>query len=333
MIRLGLSEEQKRSEIVRYVRTHNVKEVIIFSPQKFLMEMPGDPVQKSASSSTSAADTLNVEKTGESFSQEKYLLKIPEYGEIPIRQIEYKEVIMYRTFYPLLEEIDKDYLLVVNEFMRTRNRSDLTYNCLRHYLNQCGHHIIFEYFPFVEDVSDFMILLDFDTKSKHKGSGFSQDFLWEEDIKAINPHLNLTVDTVDLPDNAEEEYEKKKNELFDTIGNRNPDTIPRQLHLFCGKWKKPYILPEKQYVARNSRYHLKNVTTYPNVKHGETYTLLDWQHRRIDMNDFFRRTGQSKIAFMSTGLSVDNVYVKFFEEWLSRLEEFYAEAGVYAQNS
>ena len=333
MIRLGLSEGQKQNEIIRYVKSHNVKEIIVFSPQKFLMKMPGEPIQKSKIGATSATDTLNVEKIGDSYSQEKYLLKIPQYGEIPIRQIEYKEVIMYRTFYPLLEEIDKEYLLVVNEFMRTRNRSDLTYNCLRHYLNQCGHQIIFEYFPFIEEVSDFMILLDFDTKSKHKGSGFLQDFLWEEDIKAINPHLNLTVNTVELPDNAEEEYEKKKNELFDTIGNRNPDTIPRQLHLFCGKWKKPYILPDKQYVARNARYHLKNVTTYPNVKRGGTYTLLDWQHRRLDMNDFFRRTGQSKITFLSTDLSVDNVYVKFFKEWLARLEDFYAEAGVYTKNS
>ena len=333
MIRLGLSEEQKQNEIIRYVKNHDVKEIIVFSPQKFLMDMPGEPIQTASNGITSATDTLNVEKTDKSFTQEKYMLKIPGYGEIPIRQIEYKEVIMYRTFYPLLEEIDKGYLLVVNEFMRTRNRSDLTYNCLRHYLNQCGHQIIFEYFPFIEEVSDFMILLDFDTKSKHKGSGFSQDFLWEEDIKAINPHLNLTVDTVELPDNAEEEYEKKKNELFDTIGNRNPDTIPRQLHLFCGKWKKPYILPDKQYVARNARYHLKNVTTYPNVLRGETYTLLDWQHRRLDMNDFFRRTGQSKITFLSTDLSVDNVYVKFFKEWLARLEDFYAEAGVYTKNS
>lgn len=332
LIRLGLSEVQKQNEIIRYVKNHDVKEIIVFSPQKFLMDMPGKPIEQDNNGITSATDTLNVEKTGDTFTQEKYMLKIPEFGEIPIRQIEYKEVIMYRTFYPLLEEIDKDYLLVVNEFMRTKNRSDLTYNCLRHYLNQCGHQIIFEYFPFIEDVSDFMILLDFDTKSKHKGSSFSKDFLYEEDIRAINPHLELSVDTIELPVGAEEEYEKEKNKLFNSIGNKSPDTIPRQLHIYCGKWKKPYIVPEKQYVARNARYHMKNVTTYPNVKHGVTYELLDWQHRRLDMNDFFRRTGQSKITFISTGLSVDEVYVRFFNEWKERLEEFYAEAGVFSEN-
>ena len=71
------------------------------------------------------------------------MLDLPDLGDVPIRQIEYNEVIMYRTFYPLLEEIGPDHLLVVNEFMRTRNRNDLTYNCLRHYLNQCGHTMVF----------------------------------------------------------------------------------------------------------------------------------------------------------------------------------------------
>lgn len=337
LIRLGLSEEQKRNEIIRYVKTHDVKEIIVFSPQKFLMDMPGNPVKlipTSPTSSRAIVDVLNAssKKDDDQFYHKIYSMKIPGYGEIPIRQIEWKEVIMYRTFYPLLEEINGNYLLVVNEFLRTKKRSDLTYNCLRKFLNQSKNRIVFEYFPFIDNVSDFMILLDFDTDSKHKGSGFSKEFLYEEDVKAINPHLELTVDTIELPAGAEEEYEEEKNKLFDSIGNKSPDTIPRQLHIYCGKWKKPYIVPEKQYVARNARYHMKNVTTYPNVKHGVTYELLDWQHRRLDMNDFFRRTGQSKITFISTGLSVDEVYVRFFNEWKERLEEFYAEAGVFSEN-
>ena len=287
-----MNEAQKQSEIKEYVKTHDVKSVIVFSPEKFEMALP-------------------------------------DLGDVPIRQIEYKEVIMYRTFYPLLEEIGENHLLIVNEFMRTNNRSDLTYNCLRHYLNQCGYQMVFEYFPFINDPSDFMILLDFDTKSKHKGFGFDKDFLLEEDIRCQNQCLTLNIDTIDLPAGAAEEYEKKRNSLFESIGNRDPDVIPRELHVFTGKWKKDGIRPELQYVARNLRYKLPNVTTYPHVVAGQNYILLDWQHRRLQMNDFLRVTKQTELTYVSTGLSIDDVYINAFNEWLGRLEEFYAEAGIY----
>ena len=261
------------------------------------------------------------------------MLDLPELGDVPIRQIEYDEVIMYRTFYPLLEEINQDYLLVVNEFMRTRNRNDLTYNCLRHYLNQCGHTIVFEYFPFIETVDDFMILLDFDTKSKHKGFGFQSSYLDEEDILCRRHNFLLDVALVPLPAEAHEQYEKKKETLFDGLGSKDPDTVPRQLHIFCGKWKRPMIEPGHEYVARNARFSRPNVTTFPNAQYGHRYLMLDFPHRRMDMNDFLRRTGQEKLSFLSTGLSVDEYYTNAFEDWRQRLEAFYAQAGIYARNS
>ena len=292
LVRIGLTDSQKRKEIAKYVKTHDVKSVIVFSPKKFEMILP-------------------------------------KLGKIPIRQIEYNEVIMYRTFYPLLEEIGENHLLVINEFMRTNNRSDLTYNCLRHYLDQCGYQIIFEYFPFINSSADFMILLDFDTKSKYKGFGFDNSFLQEEDIQCQNQHLSLRVQTVKLPDGATTEYEKEKNRLFDGIGNHDPDIIPRKLHVFTGKWKRSDIRPEFHYVARNVRYKLPNVTTYPHAVARQNYILLDWQHRRLQMNDFLRVTRQTELTYISTGLSIDDVYINAFNEWLSRLEEFYAEAGIY----
>ena len=287
-----MNDTQKQQEIEKYVKTHDIKSVIVFSPKKFEMTLP-------------------------------------DLGDVPIRQIEYKEVIMYRTFYPLLEEIGKNHLLVVNEFLRTDDRSNLTYNCLRHYLDQCRHQIVFEYFPFINDTKDFMILLDFDTKSKRKGFGFDKEFLKGEDILCQNQHLNLNIDMVNLPAGAAEEYEKKRNSLFESIGNRDPDVIPRELHVLTGKWKKDGIRPELQYVARNLRYKLPNVTTYPHVVAGQNYILLDWQHRRLQMNDFLRVTKQTELTYVSTGLSIDDVYINAFNEWLGRLEEFYAEAGIY----
>src|SRR5690554_5464799 len=86
--------------------------------------------------------------------------------------IEYKDIIEYKFFYRLLEEIDQDTLLVFNECLRTQKRSDLTYNCAHHYCNQTPHKIVFEHFPFIESKIDFMILLDFINKGKYKGKGF-----------------------------------------------------------------------------------------------------------------------------------------------------------------
>lgn len=292
MIRIGLTENQKQKVIIEQVKEHNIKSVIVFSPQKFFM-------------------------------------KLPDLGDIPIRQIEYKEVIMYRTFYPLLEEIGERHLLVVNEFLRTKNRNDLTYNCLRHYLNQCGHQLICEYFPFIDQIEDFMILLDFDTKSKHKGFPFSLEYLKESDVLCVNHRVKLNVKKVGLPEEAEEEYKNKKLELFERIENRDPDIIPRELHIFTGKWKKPYINPDQLYVARNSRFNLSNVVPYTKVQPKSNYTLLDWQHKRLPMNDFFKITEQHNITYMSTGLSIDQVYIKGFKKWNKRLEEFYAQTGVY----
>jgi hypothetical protein len=296
LILTGLTEKQKQDEIRKYVKKNGVKSVIVFSPKKFYLDLP-------------------------------------DLGDIPIRQIEYNEVIMYRTFYPLLEEIGKDHLLVINEFLRTANRNDLTYNCLRHYLNQCGHQIIFEYFPFITGPEDFMILLDFDTGSKYKGSGFDVETLHKSNVRCVNHHITLDIQTVKLPEGAEEEYNNKKEELFSSVGKHDPDIIPRKLHNFCGKWKKPYIRQDLYYVARNARYGLPNVITYPHVKDGGRYVILDFQHRRISMNDFLKKTQQPQLVFLSTGLSIDNYYIKEFKAWLERLEEFYAEAGVYSQNS
>ena len=61
-----------------------------------------------------------------------------------IEYVEYADIIMYKYFYRLLEEIDDKKLIIVDGCMRTQNRSELTYNCVHHYLNQTPHKIIFE---------------------------------------------------------------------------------------------------------------------------------------------------------------------------------------------
>lgn len=144
---------------------------------------------------------------------------------------------MYKFFYRLIEEIDNDSLLIFDECMRTQNRNELTYNCAHHYCNQTQHKIIFEYFPFIDDNSNFMILLDFVNKGKYKGKGFDWEMLKGEDIQIKNNILHLEVESIDISEKQKDSYRAEKEKLFDGLGNKDPDTIPRALEVPRSDWK------------------------------------------------------------------------------------------------
>lgn len=291
MIRIGLSEEQKRKEIYKYVKENGIKKVIVFSPEKILMDLPE--------------------------------------LDIPIRQIGHNEIIMYRTFYPLLEEIGKNHLLVANELMRDRNRSCLTYNCYAKYTNQTEHRMAFSYFPIISEKKDIMILIDFINSQRHKGIGISEIDLCEYDIQCVRKNLRLSVEDVPLPSSASEKYEEEKERLFNSLGNRDPNTIPRNLHVWTGRFKKPFLSDAEHYVARNKRFKRRNVTAYKDVQKKNRYTVIDMPCRRLEFNDFLRVSGMEDIKYLSTGFGVDNVYIGELESWIEEVKEIYAETGLY----
>lgn len=291
LIRIGLNEKQKQNEIMTYVKNNSIKNVIVFSPEKIFMELPE--------------------------------------LEVPIRQIGYKEIIMYRTFFPLLEEIDKDYLLVANELMRDVNRNCLTYNCYAKYTNQTLHRIVFNFHPIISSSKDIMILVDFDNSQKNKGLGLADISLGGYDIQCVQKKYNLNVLKIPLPEGAVKEYEEEKERLFDSLGNKNPDTIPRNLHIWTGKYKAVFINDTEFYIARNQRFKKPNVSVFKNAEAGRHYTLLDFPVRQIELNDFLRTTEQENLKYMSTGLNIDNVYTSTFNNWIKEVENIYAETGIY----
>lgn len=85
-------------------------------------------------------------------------------------------------------------------------------------------------------------------------------------------------------------------------------------------------------MARNKRFKQRNITTYHDIrdsKNNKNRIIIDFPCRQIEFNDYLKITKTDKVEFLSTGLPVDNYYQSKFEEWLSRLEEFYAEASLY----
>lgn len=290
MIRIGLNLNQKQCEINDYLaKTPEIKKIKIF-----YFKTPTEYV-------------------------------LPGYN---VEYIEWSDIIMYKFFYRLLEEIHGDTLIVVDELMRTQNRSDLTYNCAHHYLNQTPHKIIFEYFPIIEDKEDFMILLNFENKDKYKGKGFEYGYLYDEDIK-MKPHkINLDIINVEITEKEKQKYEDKKNELFDNLGNKDPDTIPRNLQLLAGDFKKKAIEVGKLYVARNKRFKLDNVFTYDEISKND-YIVIDMHYRRLNFNDFLKITQIEKVKYLCTSLSIDTHFVNEFVKWKARLEAIYAQASLY----
>ena len=91
--------------------------------------------------------------------------------------VPWPETEMYRTFYPLLGQpykgqdipaITDRSLLVVDEMLMTRQRNTLRYNCMHHFLRVSERRVVFNYFPFIDDAEDFMILLDYIFPDQYK---------------------------------------------------------------------------------------------------------------------------------------------------------------------
>lgn len=303
MIRIGLNAEEKKQVINEYIKQNpGLKLIVIFTCEKFPADLYDGPIETE------------------------------RYG--------YKDIIEYKPFYHLLEVIDDGCLLVFDECMRTQTRSDLTYNCAHHYCNQTSRKIVFEYFPFIEKQVDFMILLDFLNKGKYKGKGFDDEYLREEDVLMKDNPIGYEVEYVPIREQQRKNYETKKESLFDNLGMKDPDTIPRNLHVFVGNYKKSYIVPERYYIARNARFRLDNVATYQSpglmpLRTGlfdvseSTIYVLDFPHRRLDFNDYLKYTKAANVVFISTGLPVDNYYSNEFEQWLNRKSDFFRKVGVF----
>lgn len=287
-IRIGWTREQQQAEIARYVAEQDITRVYVFAPPRFPLPLVG----------------------------------LPE--GVHAEAIAYADIIMYKVFYPLLEVIDAHTLLIFHQCLRTRNRSDLTYNCAHHYANQTPHVFVYEPFPFIEEAQDCSILLDYQAPGKYKGRSFDTAFLADEDVRVTPRHFTIEVTQVTPTAQEIARYEAQKERMFATLGQGDPDTIPRRLHIAAGAVKRQAMTPDGQYVARNSRFHLPNVTLYADAQPGVTYTILDFPHRRLEFNDFLTVTGMTTIRLLHSELRVDDYYLGEVRAWVARLEAFYA---------
>ena len=177
-----------------------------------------------------------------------------------------------------------------------------------------------------------MILLNFENKGKYRGKGFDFNYLNVEDIKMIKRTIPMKVCTIRTTKYMRERYEREKNLLFKLLGNQDPDTLPRNLHLLTGDFKKEHI-KEKIAVARNNRFRLKNTVSYNNINlisEKSEVLVVDFHYRRLNFNDFLKTMKNIKeFEFLSTSLPVDKFYAKSYTEWKEKCEIIYDKADVY----
>lgn len=256
----------------------------------------------------------------------KYRTKT-EYNIENVEYIEYDDIIMYKYFYRLLEEIDNDTLIVVENCVR-KDTADLTHNCLKHYLNQTQNRII------LEDLPDrLMLMFDLNTPGKFKGMSYDEEMLQTEDISAVvhGVHMNIECTRV-TTDKEKQKYEAEKNKLFDNLGSKDPDTVPRALQLFAGNFKKDLIEPNRIYIARNQRFKKDNVLSYqsPDIVQG---IVIDTNPSRLHMIDYLSNTNSlDSFQYIMTDLSIDKYIEKDWQEYEERMNDIYAKANLYTQD-
>lgn len=244
--------------------------------------------------------------------------------------IEWNDIIMYKTFYRLLQEINKETLIVINECLRIKNRNDLTYNCIRHFLNQTNHQIIFQYLPIIENFEDFFILFDFDTRTKWKGQKNKELLKY---IKIEKNIIDIKLNKINIISNqkTKEIYNKEKNRLINNIELKEPDTIPRNLYLLTGKDKLNYINQNNlfiknssYYLGRNNRFKIKNFQTYKENTYAKEYKIFEFCHNHIDFVDFLSLSKQKSFDVLCCDLKIDVWYFERYNTWIKELNNVYS---------
>lgn len=241
--------------------------------------------------------------------------------------VDWPEVIQYKTYFPLLQTIDKDTLVVVAECLRTKNRYELTYNCIRLYLAQAGHRLIFQHLPFIEDMEDFAILFDFETGSRWKRSPMKDLPLNEAQMEIVRVPLALRSVPVETDAKTKAAYARERERLFAEVeaSHTDPHTLPRNLYLIGGKAKLAHVQEGRAYLGRNNRFGLPSLRTYKEDTYpGGPWTIFELPHNHIDFADVVCLTGQSSFDVLVADLKADAWYVERFTSWAKRLADGYA---------
>lgn len=228
------------------------------------------------------------------------------------------DVIMYRYFYRLLQELDDGTLLVINEVLRSSDRSCLHYNCIRNYLTRTQHQLVFSWLPVVEQEDDLMVLVDLDTRSRWRRSRLSG--VGEKlRVDGVCRAPTVKVETVACGPKTHAKYQKTRDALFSGIAGKDPHTLPRQLHM-VGRKDRLRATGERQAVGRS---RAGGVASFDDAEPG---VLVDLPHSHRTMVEWLRVTESADVTVLATELKADAWYVSRLMQWTEMQRDVFAAA-------
>lgn len=204
-----------------------------------------------------------------------------EYLIIEPYYVSFKEVIMYKHFYPLLQKINNKTLIVINECLKKTNRYCLEYNCIRHYLQNTEHRIIFNFYPIIEKEEDFAILMDFQEKNPFLKTPY-KDMTDFSKVYGNWYDWDFEIKTCELSDKAVTQYAALKEKTIGEV-KKDPDIIPRRLLKFAEQVKKKEY-PQFNFDTLAEKTHKKKILL-SQLKVDEWYynDLLRWKEGVINV--------------------------------------------------
>ena len=311
---IGLDDKDKPNEIKKYLAENpDVKEIVYFFPTGMAPQ--------------------DLSWTG-----------------LPVEYRAFWDVIRYMFDTPLHEKVDNSVLLIYDEMLRVKKRNDLSYNACHHIANQTNHVLLFQMIPIIDQIEDFMILVDFIFPWKYKLQSYDDSFLDLPEVEIHRRSYFMDVETVPISDEDREAYETKKKDLFDNLGKKSPSTLPQNLQLFAGNLKKKAVTDGRFYLARNRRVktahvwkdyrlfdsmtqcagsglspHYGKVIEAPKIDEA---WVIDTPISRVSIPDFLRLSGAIKLHYMTTGLPVDNYYQQELQNFFDALDRIYSKGVV-----
>lgn len=294
MIRLGFDDAEKERVVRAYCEEHGITKVFVLSPERFAPSF--------ARCRVTTPEQLN--------------------GELGV-YLGWPDHIEYRFYYHIIQSLDDKTLIVLNEIMRGQDRFCLNYNCVRTFLASAKHQIVFQHFPVIDTMDDFMILVDMDTRSRWRSEGFRPSMMESLDVMVRPWTIELEPLGVNIDEKTRVAYEREKATQVHSVRedvDKDPHNIPRNLALVTGKSKLPLVLPSSLYVGRNNRFKLSNATTYREAEREGERIAFELPHNFIDMTDFLAVSRQRRMQALVANTKADEWYFQRFLNWAERLK-------------
>jgi hypothetical protein len=278
MIYLGYREKEKIDIINEYIKKNEIKDIYFITNDKFKLDI--------------------------FFGNIKY--------------VTYKDIIQYAYYYRIIENTTKNTLIILNEIHKDTNRYNLTYNCIRTFLNGTGNVLIFNYLPIIYDKEDFCSLIDFETQTRFKYLKLDKINLQGLDISYRQ--LNLRLNKIMVPTGLFDEtlYIEHKKKIFDELNSKDIHTIPRKLQLFTSKIKTG-IYTSENCISRTKR---KNTVSFKSLPR-EKLKIIDLPFHMTDLINYICMAEIEQIDIISTGLKVDVWFENRVEKLIKELEYVY----------